>query len=154
MITILTDYERNQLLQVESIEQDELIKFYTLNKADIVVIVNKYENEFSRLGIAIQLCVLRHKGWSLTYMKSISGEIVEYLAEQLNVSSFNLSLYIDKQNKKTFSKHFTSIVDLYNFNKFDEVSLDSNKVLFELLEESDNSYLLVCRCVFRSNSVR
>jgi TnpA family transposase len=153
MINILTDYEKKQLIQIDSVEKDELIKFYTLNKADIVVIVNKYENDFSRLGVAIQLCVLRHKGWSLTYMKSISDEIVKYLAEQLNVRSFNLSLYLDKQNKKTFSKHFTAILDLYNFNKFDEVCLDSNKVLFEILEESDSSYFLVCKYIeFLKNS--
>lgn len=145
MINILSDYERKNLINIpENIEKADLIKFYTLTNTDNIIINHRYKDEISRLGVAIQLCVLRHKGWSLGYIKTIPKAIIEYLSEQLNVNPSNFELYYVQKTKQAISKHFNTIIELYNFTKFDSIIHSETKIhLHKLLEELDDSYLLV-----------
>jgi hypothetical protein len=65
----------------------------------------KYKDDVSRFGVAIQLCVLRHKGWSFGYIKIVPEIIIDYLAEQLKLNPSKFKLYCSTKTKQAISKH-------------------------------------------------
>lgn len=117
MIKVLSDFERNELIQIpENISKEELIKYFTLSEFDLVN-ANRYRSDTSRLGFAIQICVLRYKGWPLNYINSVPNAIVFYIAEQLRISADSFNLYWEARKKNTIFDHFKDIKMLYNYKE-------------------------------------
>ena len=93
MLSMLSENEKNELIKFsENISKEEIIKFFTLKKEDIIN-SNKYNTEHNRLGFAIQLCVLRYKGWPFSYIRDIPYIIIKYVSAQLKVSPESFALY-------------------------------------------------------------
>lgn len=59
---LLTDEERRQLFGVPE-DHDALVRLYTLSRADLEL-VHRRRSDANRLGLAVQLALLRHPGLS------------------------------------------------------------------------------------------
>lgn len=148
MIDLLSEIEKNELTQIsDEIEKEEIIKNYSLSKFDLVN-ANKYRTDTNKLGFALQLCVLRHKGWSLSYIKKIPDIIILFVAEQLKINPEVFEDYSTRKN--TVFEHFRDIKNLYGYKT--EIKFD---FLDSLFEKSDNSYFIIFNCIetFKNNKV-
>jgi TnpA family transposase len=148
MINVLSVFERNELIQIsENISKEDLIRFFTLTKFDLIN-ANRYRSDSSRLGFAIQVCILRYKGWPLNYINSIPNAIINFIAEQLRIPADSIDSYWGARKKNTIFDHFKDIKNLYNYNIFSEDSNnDINIFIDSLLEKTDNAYFIVLNCI-------
>ncbi|EKD94463.1 MAG: Transposase [uncultured bacterium] len=153
MFNLLSPQERNEAILIcEDMPIEELRKFYTLSKYDFSNI-EKYKTNPNRLGFAIQLCVLRHKGWTLSYIQNIPISIVEYIAQQLNMSPNHYEHYHNRKN--TIFDHFKDIKLIYDYKELNEENIGNLIAFLEsLFKKSDNSYFLISGCLERLKSFR
>jgi TnpA family transposase len=136
VINILSCFERNELIQIpENISNEEIIKFFTLTEFDLINI-NKYRYNSSRLGFAIQICILRYKGWSLNYINNdnFPEVIINFIAKQLHITADinSFKSYCNSRNKNTLYDHFKAIKSLYKYNNFSK----------EYINKRDGSFLV------------
>lgn len=62
---LLTEEQRLEFTRIpDNISEFEIAKYYTFTDNDMEVI-NRHRRDYNRIGFAVQLCVLRHPGWSL-----------------------------------------------------------------------------------------
>ena len=101
--TLLTDLEREQLVGIPS-NDDQLARLYTLDRADLDMIRLR-RHPRNRLGVALQLAIMRHPGTSLAQHLqqggSIPRELVAHLAAQLNLSPDSLADYATREQTMT-----------------------------------------------------
>jgi TnpA family transposase len=153
MNNLLSEEEKMEITQIsENISKEEIIKYYTCSEFNLNII-NKYRKDHNKLGFAIQLGVLKHKGWQMSYMNNIPDTIILYVSKQLNVGSNVFQFYYNRQN--TIFEHFKDIKDIYGYKSFSE----SDKiVIIELInalyKESDNSYFLISNCIEKLKSMK
>jgi TnpA family transposase len=81
--TLLSVIEREQLLAIPSAEE-ELIRHFTLGATDRALIAQR-RGAANRLGIAVQLCLLRFPGQGLLPDAPVPESMVRWLAQQLRV---------------------------------------------------------------------
>jgi TnpA family transposase len=80
---LLTDAERNSLFAIPS-DRDELARHYLLSQADMELIgkTRKPQNKF---GVALQLSLLRHPGFTLAQVieqfKKTPAQLMVFIAE-------------------------------------------------------------------------
>jgi TnpA family transposase len=146
MINILSENEKNELTEIqEDISKEEIIKFYTLTRVDLIN-SNRYKKGYNRLGFAIQICILRHKGWPLSYIKKIPSVIIEYISDQLRVLPTSFELYHNRKN--TLFEHFKNIKEIYKYENFSDEHKDLyDHFLKDLLKESSNPFFLVYKYI-------
>jgi TnpA family transposase len=77
------------------LEQSAFIQYYTLNEQDISVI-KQHRGSHNRLGFAVQLCCLRYPGISLTFSDHLPGELLNFIAEQINASLAQIYRFVYK----------------------------------------------------------
>lgn len=86
---LLTDAERVMLFGIP-IDPDEMARRYTLEAVDLDLI-NRRRLDRNRLGMALQVALLRHPGMPLAQVLQIEGNapapLVAFLARQLGLSS-------------------------------------------------------------------
>ena len=100
---ILTKQERLELIEIsENISKAEIIANYTLNDFDLKL-VNECRLDYNKIGFALQLGILRHKGYSVQSNINIPKEILSFVAKQLNIKS-----------KESLKNHFK---DLNNYEE-------------------------------------
>jgi len=76
MNILLSEEEKIEIIQIsESIPKEEILKYYTCSDTDLAAI-NKYRKDYNRLGFAIQLGILKHKGWQMSYINNIPNRVV------------------------------------------------------------------------------
>ncbi|SEF07583.1 Transposase and inactivated derivatives, TnpA family [Rhizobiales bacterium GAS188] len=80
---LLTDDERRRVFGVPESEA-EIIRHYTLSPADLDLTADRHGSR-NRLGVAVQLCLLRHPGFGLRVGEEIPEALLAYLAHQLAV---------------------------------------------------------------------
>ncbi|KQO56327.1 hypothetical protein BSZ14_12650 [Sphingomonas sp. Sph1(2015)] len=101
--TLLTDLEREQLIGIPS-NDDELARLYTLDRTDLDMIRLR-RHPRNRLGVALQLAVMRYPGTSLAQHLQQGGgiprELVAYLAAQLNLAPGSLADYATREQTMT-----------------------------------------------------
>ncbi len=64
----------------------ELAYYYTLTQDDIEVI-RRRRRDHNRLRFAIQICLFRYPGWSLSDIKNVPDKVINYVANQLQVDA-------------------------------------------------------------------
>ena len=140
---ILTEDQRNELMQIPSTISDwEIAKYYTLSETDLEVI-NQHRRNHNRLGFAVQLCCLRYPGWPLTYMKSIPDTVLSYISMQINVDHIK-EFEAYAQREKTRREHLQELRDLYGYISFSEdIGSQLENRLLPHAMENDNSLRLV-----------
>jgi TnpA family transposase len=80
---LLTDDERRRIFGVPESEA-EIIRHYTLSPADLDLAAHRHGSR-NRLGVAVQLCLLRHAGFGLRVGEEMPEALLAYLAHQLGV---------------------------------------------------------------------
>ena len=114
---ILTKQERLELIEIsENISKAEIISNYTLNDFDLKL-VNECRLDYNKIGFALQLGILRHKGYSVQSNINIPKEILSFVAKQLNIKSKEYKNYFSAE--KTSRIHLNKIKKNYNYNDFD-----------------------------------
>ena len=100
---LLTDAERAALFGIP-VDPDELARRYTLEAADLDLI-NQRRHDRNRLGMALQVALLRHPGLPLAQVLQIEGAaptpLVAFLARQLGLSPAVLADYASRTQTMT-----------------------------------------------------
>jgi TnpA family transposase len=81
--SILSAAERDNLLTVPDTE-DELIRHYTFSEADLSLIRQR-RGDANRLGIAVQLCLLRFPGQGLLPDTAVPMHLLQWIGRQLRI---------------------------------------------------------------------
>lgn len=91
---LLSDNERKQLLNIPE-NRDDLVRLYTFERMEIDLIRQRRE-DYNRLGVALQLALLRHPGMTMSQMLDNGGlpdNLVIFIAEQIDIPVQTLSDY-------------------------------------------------------------
>ncbi|SDG57985.1 Tn3 family transposase [Thalassobaculum litoreum] len=80
---LLTDEERRILFDIPT-DHAALIRHYTLTPDEIEFVLAR-RGDRNRLGVAVQLCLLRYPGFGLRDNEPVPDELLSYLARQLVV---------------------------------------------------------------------
>lgn len=87
---LLTEDQRLEFTQIsQNISEYEIAKYYTFSPYDIDII-NKHRRDYNRIGFAVQLALLRNPGWSFISINNITESVLNYISEQIQVSSKEL----------------------------------------------------------------
>ena len=139
---LLTNEQRLEFIQIpHNISKWEISKYYTFTDHDLEII-NRHRRDYNRLGFALQLCCLRHPGWSLVNTEEIPTSVLSYIAEQIQVDPEEIEQYA--QRKNTRSEHLQELREEYGFRNYNET--DYNFLLQFLLPfalENDNVIRLI-----------
>ncbi|MHA6770321.1 Tn3 family transposase [Sphingobium ummariense] len=80
-------------------DEEGLIRYCTLDRSDLEFVLAK-RTAHTRLGLAIQLCYLRHVGRSLAHGETPPGPLVEFIAQQIGVHSDALAAYSRRETNR------------------------------------------------------
>ena len=111
---IFSTNEINNLLAIPE-TQDDLIHHYTLSKKDLSII-RQLHSDPNRLGFAIQLCYMRYPGRILGINETPPSHLLNFVAEQLNVS---IDLW-NEYGKRAQSRraHLVKLQSIFGFKTF------------------------------------
>ena len=73
-------------------DEETLIKHYTLTQTELDLVQAK-TTAYNQLGLAIQLCLIRHLGRSWQYEELLPAPMVAFVAEQIDVPATMLAEY-------------------------------------------------------------
>jgi TnpA family transposase len=138
---LLTPEQRKEILNLNNLSEYEFTSYYNLSDYDIEII-NRHRRNHIRLGFALQLCILRNPGCTLTNVSEIPDNLIKYVANQINADPKVYSLYA--QRDTTRREHLEEIRQVYgyrNFNNSDYRSI-SNALLKFALENGNSMYLV------------
>jgi len=129
----------------ETIPHEDLVAFFLLTKPDLAR-VQQCREEHTRLGFALQLCALRFLGFVPDDLGSTPTAVVEFVAEQLQVSPGSLFPY--GQRPATRTAHFQQILGYLGFRKptADNLQQLSQWLLARALEHDRPTVLLQWAC--------
>lgn len=96
--TILSEAEGETLRALPS-NQDELIRYYTLNELDLALIRQR-RNDHNRLGFAVQLCYLRYPGYALPIGEDVSSTLLSHVSKQLEIKESCWFKYAQRQETR------------------------------------------------------
>jgi hypothetical protein len=141
--SILSSAEREMLYACP--HDDSILQFHTLSESDIAIIKQRRGAE-NRLGFAVQLCYLRYPGVILGTKEKASLEIVDFVAEQLQISPSKWELYGSRQN--TIHEHLRELQILFGFKSFTmEIYGESLVFLDSLAMQTDKGIFLAATLV-------
>ncbi|MCM3715488.1 Tn3 family transposase [Alkalihalobacillus oceani] len=139
---LLTEDQRTEFVRIPAdMSESELETYYTFSQYDLEII-KRHRRDHNRLGFAVQLCVLRYPGWSLSDVGPIPDYIIEYIASQIDVNPNSFSLYA--QREPTKHEHMEEIRQVYGYQNF---SLGNYRkaaqfLLNHALQNGNSMYLL------------
>lgn len=140
---LLTEDQRKEFTRIpENISDWEIAKYYTLNDNDIDII-NQNRRNYNKIGFALQLCYLRHLGYTYTNITEIPNTVVLYVANQLSIASID---DIDQYGTRKATRiiHMQTIREIYGYRPFVETdSLKIEEFLLPSAMENDNSIRLI-----------
>ena len=139
---LLTPDQRKDFLRIPSKLSDwELAYYYTLSLEDIEIIKQK-RRDYNRLGFAIQLCLLRYPGWTLTDIKHIPDSLIGYVAKQLKISPSEFNYYSSRE--QTRHEHMEEIRKNYGFSNFSaRIYRVTSQAIFPHAIENGNAIYLI-----------
>jgi TnpA family transposase len=106
--------QREALLAIP-VDRAALIEHYVLSEQDISLIRQR-RGDHNRLGIAVQLALLRFPGTALQADETPPKELINFLALQLRVSSSAWDEYA--QRDETRREHLLELQTHYGFRSF------------------------------------
>ena len=113
---ILTKEQRLEYTRItDNLSEEEIAAYYTLSSSDLEI-VNHHRRDYNRLGFALQLCVLRYPGWPLSIVKDIPLNILNYVADQIDVDHNVYQLY--RQREATGQEHMEEIRKEYGYKTY------------------------------------
>ncbi len=112
----LTDVERDQLSQFpEDIPDEDIIKFFTLSASDRNIIPI-HSSVVNRLGVSVQLCLLRYLGFIPSNFGLLPIPVIDFVSSQLEINSALLNEYGTRL--KTKRDHLNRVIDYLGFKKY------------------------------------
>ncbi len=143
---LLTPDERLEYIRIKpNISEWELATYYTFTDHDIDVI-NRHRRDHNKLGFAVQLCTLRHPGWSFADVKEIPAPVLLYIAKQIHVDPEVLSLYA--QREPTRREHMEEIRQEYGYRNFSIRDYRScSQHLLSCAQENENTTFLITSAI-------
>ena len=96
--SILSTAERTSLLALPDTE-DELIRHYTFSEADLSLIGQR-RGDANRLGVAVQLCLLRFPGQGLLPDAAVPAPLVQWIARQLRTDPGCWPQYAEREETR------------------------------------------------------
>lgn len=125
----------------EELSEEDLAQHYTLMPDDLTFITRQHGSH-NRLGIALQLCVLRFPGRPLTDLPPIPEQMVSYVARQLAIAPTAWAQY--GQRLSTMYEHLDRIRQHYGYRNYGwSEMLHLTRHLLAIALESDEVLLLV-----------
>jgi TnpA family transposase len=113
---LLTPEERLQYLQIPpDLGEYELGTYFTFTQHDLEIIQQR-RRDYNRLGFAMQLCVLRYLGWTLSDVKEVPAQILRYTAKQINADEESFASYGEREATKY--EHLEEIRKEYGYQTF------------------------------------
>lgn len=113
---LLTLEERLQYLQIPpDLGEWELGTHFTFTQHDLEIIQQR-RRDYNRLGFAVQLCVLRYLGWTLSDIKEVPVQVLRYIAKQINADVDSFSAYGEREATKY--EHLEEIRKEYGYQTF------------------------------------
>lgn len=113
---LLTADQRTEFVRIPiNMTERELEIYYTFSQHDLEII-NRHRRDHNRLGFAVQLCVLRYPGWSLSYVEPIPDYVIQYIAKQIDADPDSFSLYAKLDPTK--HEHLEEIRQVYGYQNF------------------------------------
>ncbi|EGO2735942.1 DUF4158 domain-containing protein, partial [Enterococcus faecalis] len=98
MKRILTTSQREQLLSVDHLSEEDFKAYFSFSDYDLEVI-NQHRGKVNKLGFAIQLCLARYPGCSLSNWPIKSTRLTSYVSRQLHLDAIDLNSY-DHRNTR------------------------------------------------------
>lgn len=137
---LLTAAEHNQILAMPT-EPEDLAAHYTLSEADMSLIRQR-RGDTNRLGLAVQLSLLRHPGIALTEDTEVPPELVAWLASRLSVPADAWADYGEReQTRQDHAKELRTYLGLSAFGITDFRRLVED--VSEVAAQTDKGLLLV-----------
>ena len=96
--SILSKADRDSLLAVPDSE-DELIRHYTLSERDLSLI-HQRRGETNRMGLAVQLCLLRFPGQGLLPEAAVPKPLLEWIGRQLGIDPACWPQYAEREETR------------------------------------------------------
>ncbi|AWP25298.1 MULTISPECIES: Tn3 family transposase [Paenibacillaceae] len=113
---LLTPEERLHYLQIPpDLGEWELGTYFTFTQHDLEIIQQR-RRDYNRLGFAVQLCVLRYLGWTLSDTKEVPVQILRHIAKQINADVESFASYGDREATKY--EHLDEIRKEYGYQTF------------------------------------
>ena len=113
---VLTPAERESLMAFPT-DESELIRHYTLNRLDRTF-VRQHRGAQNCLGIAIQLCFLRHPGRALGVEETPPAALLGVVAAQLKISAALWDAYARRdQTRREHQQELVRWLDLTLFTR-------------------------------------
>ena len=139
---LLTEDQRRELTHISnSISEDGIVRYYTLNDHDLELIHQRRGNH-NKIGFAVQLCLLRHPGWSTNIIEEVPTSVLSYIATQVGVNQRDIQYY--SQREKTRREHLIEIKHTYGYVDFSEEHYhEIYSFLMPYALENDNSMRLI-----------
>ncbi|HDR7634706.1 TPA: Tn3 family transposase [Bacillus mycoides] len=113
---LLTSEERKTYMSIPN-ELDEwtLGTYFTLSQHDLDVTL-RHRRDYNRLGFAVQLCIIRFSGWTLSDMDEIPSTAISYIAKQIKVDPNEFLMYSKREATKY--EHLVEIRKEYGYRTF------------------------------------
>ena len=138
---LLTGEQRENILELNQLSEFEFASYYSLSDDDIDVI-NHHRRDSNRLGFAIQLCLVRYPGCTLSNIKKVPQDLIQYVADQINVDSDVFSSYATRNTTKR--EHLEEIRQIYGYKNFDNYYSERIfKTLIQNAQENNNALFLI-----------
>lgn len=139
---LLSDAQRLEFTSVpETITDEELEYFYSLREEDLQI-VNTHRGDENRLGFAMTLCCLRHKGWPYSAMASVAPKVISFVAGRIGVPATCISRY--GENKSTRYNHLAEICTIYGYRQ-DNNALPETKKFIEDCSKRINDLVAIIK---------
>ena len=149
---ILTKHEREELIKIpESIDRLEIIQNYALSEFELKL-VRECRLAHNKIGFALQVGILKHKGYPLRSNTIIPKEILIFLGKQLNIKPKEFKQYFNR--KQTVTNHFNKIKNEFQYTEFHNCSIDKYIKLLKIQIKKDEvpltliKYFIDCICAF------
>jgi len=150
--SLLTVSERESLLALPD-NQEDLIRYYTLNEHDLSVI-NLHRGKANRLGFTIQLCYMRYPGIILGFGEEPFRPLLDMVARQLGIETDHWKDY--GQREQTRREHLVELKSIFSFISFGPSNYPSAaQILDDIARGTDKGMILATALVeyFRSSKV-
>lgn len=104
-------------------EQRELVRYYTLSKADLAAIA-RCRGDHNRLGLALMRCYLRYPGRALQVGERPPAPMLGFVAEQIGVFPASIDEYLaNARNRQRHAIECQEQIGLRYFGKHAAVEL-------------------------------
>ena len=155
-VNILSDADRDRFNRFpEYIQEEDITAFFTLSDSDKREI-DKQRGKHNQIGFAMQLCALRYMGFSPDNLNTAPSEVVEYVAEQLEMDAQMLKDYGIRIATRT--THLQQVQSYLGFHKATEQDIQAlSKWLMSRALEHDKPTLLLqiaCEKLFKDKVIR